>query len=248
MLQVFAQQDPFRGSEPSASFMQNHRYSDFSSNTEAPFRGWHYSISLQFMVVFVSAAIYTHSTQWMSDLLCMRTIKGDAITSNPVSEFIVLVEARWSYQFTAFVLCICREFNTSVAYWYWRALQFRCLGRGRRGYLQMRSMGSDVAYGCSSILTVPSRVVQSLTLALILREQDWSAVGWALTVFWGHASSLGLFTANVFGGNCAGGRCITCIADRPCYSTVLPEQIDSQDVAWTDNRWEMWPCDRVGMN
>ncbi|EER18012.1 hypothetical protein Pmar_PMAR019895 [Perkinsus marinus ATCC 50983] len=137
-----------------------------------------------FMVVFVSAAIYTHSTQWMSDLLCMRTIKGDAITSNPVF-------GAWSERLPT------------------NAID----GKRCRLWVQLD----------------PDSPVPSGTVA------DFGAY------FARTGLECGLFTANAFGGNCAGGRCITCIADRPCYSTVLPEQIDSQDVAWTDNRFPIFP-------
>ncbi|KAF4755410.1 hypothetical protein FOZ63_030812, partial [Perkinsus olseni] len=36
-----------------------------------------------FLMIFASASSYTRSTQWLGNTLCMRTVDGDAIVSNP---------------------------------------------------------------------------------------------------------------------------------------------------------------------
>ncbi|KAF4663625.1 mRNA (2'-O-methyladenosine-N(6)-)-methyltransferase [Perkinsus chesapeaki] len=51
----------------------------------------------------------------------------------------------------------------------------------------------------------------------------------------------GSFSSDIFGGMCDGGRCLTCIADRPCYGTVETRQIEDEEVVWVDNQFPAIP-------
>ncbi|KAF4665833.1 hypothetical protein FOL46_003447 [Perkinsus olseni] len=137
-----------------------------------------------FLMIFASASSYTRSTQWLGNTLCMRTVDGDAIVSNPV--------------FAA-----------------WTAASPRNAIDGKRCRLWMQ--------------LDPNKPVQS---AVFTDFGDYAART---------GLQCGFFDENVFGGNCAGGRCLTCIADRPCFSTVSFQQIEAQEVVWTDNRFPVFP-------